>query len=138
MAENESLTQTIKDLTTKLNISKDEIIQLKTSMASSIHEELRAPTNLQPPTKIQQPSVLLIGTSNIEGIKADKLTTVANVQKNNSIHNERYKYLPANSSYSTNSTCTSLTEIFNFGVWSLIVCVKDSFSAILSFSCFFR
>jgi ATP-dependent exoDNAse (exonuclease V) alpha subunit len=67
MAENESLTQTIKDLTTKLNISKDEIIQLKTSMASSIHEELRAPTNLQPPTKIQQPSVLLIGTSNIEG-----------------------------------------------------------------------
>lgn len=81
MAENESLTQTIKDLTTKLNISKDEIIQLKTSMASSIHEELRAPTNLQPPTKIQQPSVLLIGTSNIEGIKADKLTTVANVQK---------------------------------------------------------
>jgi hypothetical protein len=81
MAENESLTQTIKDLTTKLNISKDEIIQLKTSMASSIHEELRAPTNLQPPTKIQQPSVLLIGTANIEGIKADKLTTVANVQK---------------------------------------------------------
>jgi hypothetical protein len=81
MAENESLTQTIKDLTTKFNISKDEIIQLKTSMASSIHEELRTPTNLQPPTKIQQPSVLLIGTSNIEGIKADKLTTVANVQK---------------------------------------------------------
>jgi len=65
MAENESLTQTIKDLTTKLNISKDEIIQLKTSMASSIHEELRAPTNPQPTTKIEQPSVLLIGTSNI-------------------------------------------------------------------------
>jgi hypothetical protein len=53
-----------------------------------------------------QPSVLLIGTSNIEGIQADKLTTVANVQENNSIHNERHKYLSANSSYSTNSTCT--------------------------------
>jgi hypothetical protein len=54
-----------------------------------LNEELRAPTNLQPPTKIQQPSVLLIGTSNIEGIKADKLTTVANVQKTIQYTSER-------------------------------------------------
>ena len=80
------LTQTIKDQTPKLNISKDEMIQLNTSMASSIHEELRAPTNLQPNTKIEQPSVLLIGISNIEGIKANKLTTVANVQKHFNTH----------------------------------------------------
>jgi hypothetical protein len=111
MAENESLTQTIKDQTPKLNISKDEMIQLNTSMASSIHEELRAPTNPQPNTKIEQPSVLLIGISNIEGMKANKLTTVANVQKTFQYTlKDISTYLPANSSYSTNSTCTSLTH----------------------------
>lgn len=76
-AENESLNQTIKDLTIKLNLSKDEVIQIKTSMASSLHSEPTTPTA----ARMEQLKVLLVGTSNIEGIKAEKLTTAAQVQK---------------------------------------------------------
>ncbi|CAC5420052.1 unnamed protein product [Mytilus coruscus] len=68
--ENEALSNNTQDLTIKLNISKDKIVQLKTNMASTIHVQSNVqpnvPTNPHTDTQKERPSVLPVGTSNVE------------------------------------------------------------------------
>lgn len=83
--EIDTLNQTARDLSIKLNISQDEIIQLKMSFASQINTEMKprddTTVTSQQGSRENKPSVLLIGTSNIGGIDAARITDVATVTK---------------------------------------------------------
>lgn len=79
--EIDHLTECVTDLTSKLSKSNDEILQLKMNMSSLLDVSQHPTTASHTDDPRARPSVLLIGTSNIEGITAEKLTHVANVQK---------------------------------------------------------
>lgn len=81
----ENLTLINKDLTVKLGNSMDEVIQLKAHIASLMDEKVATCTaawDISPTHHAKEiPLALLIGTSNVEGIKEEKLTNHANVRK---------------------------------------------------------
>lgn len=81
----EQLNNIVKDTNAKLNMAKDELIQMKTSMAAQISPEGKLHETRNETGKTlhsdQKPSVLLIGTSNIKGIDEARITNIASVTK---------------------------------------------------------
>lgn len=88
-AEIETLNDRIKELNQLLNSARDEILQLKSQMSSNMsamwHHSTETRTTSQaseiPDDTNMKPTALLIGTSNIEGIKEDKISDIANFTK---------------------------------------------------------
>ena len=78
--EIESLSRTVTDLSTKLNNSRDEVIQMKVQFAATT-ESTTSPVNITHGAQPPKPTVLLVGTSNLKGINQTKLTNAADVYK---------------------------------------------------------
>jgi hypothetical protein len=80
--EIEKLTNTVKQLTDKVDYLYDENLTLKSQIGSSfVHNPTSATSHDSGKTETALPIVYLLGTSNIKGIVADKLTNVASVSK---------------------------------------------------------
>ncbi|VDI47887.1 Hypothetical predicted protein [Mytilus galloprovincialis] len=82
-SEIEKLTSAYQDMKHQFNTVQDETLSLKTQLSDAL-DELRltkAKTKPNLTRELVKPTVYLIGTSNIQGINEDKLTTVAQITK---------------------------------------------------------
>ncbi|CAC5385806.1 unnamed protein product [Mytilus coruscus] len=68
------LNLSVKELSCKLNISRDEIIKLKMQLATMTDSGPQFKANIPTSPSNNNPTVLLVGTSNTEGINVPKLT----------------------------------------------------------------
>lgn len=76
--EIEKLTNTVKQLTEKIDYLYDENLTLKSQIGSTfVHDPTSATSHGSGKTETALPVVYLLGTSNIKGIEADKLTNAA-------------------------------------------------------------
>lgn len=80
LEEIDRLNATLKELTTKLNNARYEIIHMKIQFSDNVHQpQLQAA--IQVNDGHECPTVLLIGTSNVEGIKEDELSSAVHIRK---------------------------------------------------------
>ncbi|CAC5391740.1 unnamed protein product [Mytilus coruscus] len=79
--EIQCLNLSVKELSSKLNISRDEIIELKMQLATMIDSGTQFKADIPISPSNANPTVLLGGTNNTEGINAPKLTNIAEVNK---------------------------------------------------------
>lgn len=80
--EVDKLTLTIKDLNFQLDHARDQIIQLKMQITDPKQEtQFNSAGAKNPNSELHMPTVLLVGTSNVKGIKEDKVTSAAIVTK---------------------------------------------------------